>query len=423
MLLVSHETSPLIEICTQKKLDLVKIYQLSTAFEIAKKISFQKQKSYTRFIVRLSIAATAISVAAILLTLSIVNGFQESIAGKVYSFWGQIRISSVSGEPLLHNQQTIHAIEQLPNVKSVTPFITQSTVLSYGQEIEGVMAKGNPSEVPIPFLSKGNKIRTSSNDSINNQIIISDILATKLNIPLDSFVRLYFINNGAVQQRKLKVVGFYHSGMDDYDKQFVLMDLKNLQQISKAPNYVEGYTISLVSNESIDATNDSLQKMLPENWVATTISNYYPQIFDWIGVQTINRNVTVTILLIIAIVNLLTCLFILMLERIPMIGTLTAMGAGQNLIRQIFLYQASFICWMGIGIGAFIGIGIGLLQQQFGFIQLDEAAYFIKALPIKMNLLQIGMVIIGTALVSYVSFLIPTLWIKKISPAKAVQFN
>ena len=423
MLLVSHETSPLIEICNQKKLDLVKIYQLSTAFEIAKKISFQKQKSYTRFIVRLSIAATAISVAAILLTLSIVNGFQESIAGKVYSFWGQIRISSVSGEPLLHNQQTIHAIEQLPNVKSVTPFITQSTVLSYGQEIEGVMAKGNPSEVPIPFLSKGNKIRTSSNDSINNQIIISDILATKLNIPLDSFVRLYFINNGAVQHRKLKVVGFYHSGMDDYDKQFVLMDLKNLQQINIAPNYVEGYTISLASNESIDATNDSLQKMLPENWVATTISNYYPQIFDWIGVQTINRNVTVTILLIIAIVNLLTCLFILMLERIPMIGTLTAMGAGQNLIRQIFLYQASFICWMGIGIGAFIGIGIGLLQQQFGFIQLDEAAYFIKALPIKMNLLQIGMVIIGTALVSYVSFLIPTLWIKKISPAKAVQFN
>jgi lipoprotein-releasing system permease protein len=78
---------------------------------------------------------------------------------------------------------------------------------------------------------------------------------------------------------------------------------------------------------------------------------------------------------------------------------------------------------MGIGIGSFIGIGIGLLQQQFGFIQLDEAAYFIKALPIKMNLLQIGMVIIGTAIVSYISFLIPTLWIKKISPAKAVQFN
>jgi lipoprotein-releasing system permease protein len=395
---------------------------LNTAFEIAKKISFQKQKSYTRFIVRLSIAATAISVAAILLTLSIVNGFQDSISNKVYSFWGHIRISSVSGEPLFHDQKVISNMERLPQIKSITPFITQSTVLSYKQDIEGVMTKASPSNIAIPFLVKGRKLQTNG-DSLNSEIIISDILANKLNIPLDSFVRLYFINNGAVKQRKMKVVGFYHSGMEDYDKQFVLMDLKKMQQINTATNQVDGYTVSLNNTENIDAANDMIQKSMPDNWVSTTIPNYYPQIFDWIGVQTINRNVTVTILLIIAIVNLLTCLFILMLERIPMIGSLTAMGASQHLIRKIFLYQASFICWSGIGIGTIIGVGIGILQQQFEFIQLDEAAYFIKALPIKMNLLQIGMVIVGTAIISYISFLIPTLWIKKISPAKAVQFN
>ena len=70
------------------------------AFEIAKRLSFQKQKNYTRFIVRLSIGATAISVAAILITFSIVNGFQQSVSNKVYAFWGQIRISSVNGYPL-----------------------------------------------------------------------------------------------------------------------------------------------------------------------------------------------------------------------------------------------------------------------------------------------------------------------------------
>ena len=135
------------------------------------------------------------------------------------------------------------------------------------------------------------------------------------------------------------------------------------------------------------------------------------------------KNVTITILLVIAIVNLLTCLFILMLERVPLIGTLTALGATQKLIRQIFLYQASFICWIGIGIGTFIGLGLSLIQKQFGVIQLNEEAYFISTLPIKINPIQIALVIIGTALISYLSFLIPTLWIKKISPAKAVQFN
>ena len=396
---------------------------MTTAFEIAKRISFQKQKNYTRFIVRLSIAATAISVAAILLTFSIVNGFQATIANKVYQFWGQIRIASVSGDPINQDGKTIAAFQQNPAVKTITPFLHQSTVLSFAQDIEGIVARGLPTQNQIPFLRKGTGwTSTTKKDSLLNEIIISDNIATKLNIQLGATVRLYFLNTGSVQQRKLKVVGIYHSGIEEYDNQFVLVDIKLLQQLNNN-KLVEGYSIVLNENAPIEATNDALQKIMPENWVATSIKNYYPQIFDWIGVQTINRNVTITIMLIIAVINLLTCLFILMLERITMIGTLTALGASQNLIRKIFLYQASFICWTGILLGAFIGLGLSFLQEKFGFIQLDESAYFIKELPIKMDAVQIISVLIGTAIISYISFLVPTLWIKKISPAKAIQFD
>ena len=396
---------------------------MTTAFEIAKRISFQKQKNYTRFIVRLSIAATAISVAAILLTFSIVNGFQATIANKVYQFWGQIRIASVSGDPINQDGKTVAAFQQNPAVKTITPFLHQSTVLSFAQDIEGIVARGLPTQNQIPFLRKGTGwTSTTKKDSLLNEIIISDNIATKLNIQLGATVRLYFLNTGSVQQRKLKVVGIYHSGIEEYDNQFVLVDIKLLQQLNNN-KLVEGYSIVLNENAPIEATNDALQKIMPENWVATSIKNYYPQIFDWIGVQTINRNVTITIMLIIAVINLLTCLFILMLERITMIGTLTALGASQNLIRKIFLYQASFICWTGILLGAFIGLGLSFLQEKFGFIQLDESAYFIKELPIKMDAVQIISVLIGTAIISYISFLVPTLWIKKISPAKAIQFD
>ena len=396
---------------------------MSTAFEIAKRISFQKQKNYTRFIVRLSIAATAISVAAILLTLSIVGGFQATIANKVYQFWGHIRVASVSGESINQDGKTTTAFQQNPAVKTITAFINQSTVLSFAQDIEGVVARGLPTQSQIPFIRKGTGFTsTTEKDTILNELIISDNIATKLNIQLGATVRLYFLNTGSVQQRKLKVVGIYHSGIEEYDSQFVLVDIKLLQQLNNN-KLVEGYSIVLNENTPIEATNDAIQKILPENWVATSIKNYYPQIFDWIGVQTINRNVTITIMLIIAVINLLTCLFILMLERITMIGTLTALGASQNLIRKIFLYQASFICWTGILLGAFIGLGLSFLQEKFGFIQLDESAYFIKELPIKMDAVQIISVLIGTAIISYISFLLPTLWIKKISPAKAIQFD
>jgi lipoprotein-releasing system permease protein len=395
---------------------------LSTAFEIAKRISFQKQKNYTRFIVRLSIAATAISVAAILLTFSIVNGFQATIANKVYQFWGHIRVASVSGELMKQDANTLAAFQKNTAVKTVTPFVSQSTVLSFEQDIEGVVARGIPASTQIPFLRKGKGWTASTKDSILNEIIISDNTAKKLNIQLGASVRLYFLNTGAVQQRKLKVVGIYHSGIEEYDNQFVLVDIKLLQQLNNN-ELVEGYSIVLNENAPIEATTSALQKILPENWVATSIKNYYPQIFDWIGVQTINRNVTITIMLIVAIINLLTCLFIIMLERITMIGTLTALGASQNFIRKIFLFQASFICWTGILLGAIIGLGLSYLQVKTGWIQMDESAYFIKELPIKMDAVQIISVLIGTAIISYISFLVPTLWIKKISPAKAIQFD
>ena len=179
----------------------MKIYYLSTAFDIARKISFQKEKTYTRFIVRLSIAATAISVAAIILTLAIVNGFQQSISDKVYQFWGHIRVASVSGEPIELNQNT--NVLWSDSVASVTPFINQSCVLSYGPDIEGVVMKGIPANSKIPFVIKGTVFNTQ--DTSRNDIIISDALANKLKIPLDSSIRIYLLNNGNVVQRKMNI--------------------------------------------------------------------------------------------------------------------------------------------------------------------------------------------------------------------------
>jgi len=402
---------------------------LNTAFEIAKKISFQQQKKDTRFIVNLSIGATAISVAAIILTFSIVNGFQEVIANKVYSFWGQVRITGLNGTVLQQDDHYIQQLRNLPGVQSVHPYITQTTVLSFKEEIEGVSAKAMPLTSKQPFLVKGRNIGvgingiTSKNETVAQEIIISTDLARKLKATIGSDVRLYFLNNGTVIQRKLKLVGLYHAGIDDYDQQFVMVDIKLIQQLAENTKLIEGYTIDINSSADSKKILNQIQATLPPNSIATTIEDSYPQLFDWINVQNVNRNVTITIMLIIAIVNLLTCLFILMLERINMIGTLTAIGASHELLRKIFLYQALFISSAGIILGSIVGIGLSLLQQLTGWITLDESAYFMKELPIHMNPVQIILIIVFTAIISYLSFLLPTLWIKKISPAKSIRFD
>ncbi len=395
---------------------------MNTAFEIAKRISFYKQKNYTRFIVRLSIAATAISVAAILLTFSIVNGFQTEISQKIYSFWGQVQISAVSGSTLENKPEVVQQIKTLPAVQKVAAYLNQPMVLAKELEIEGLNAKGIEDVTATPQVSKGRRL---SNDplSIVKEIMVSKTIADKLQIKLGDQVRLYFFQNGQAQERKLTVVGLFHTGIEEYDSKNVFVDLKLLQQLIQSPNAITGYQIYLNELGNMPQTLSAIQAILPENWVSSASADVYPQLFDWIEVQAINRNITIIILLFIAIVNLITCLLILLLERIPMIGTLTAMGADQNMIQKVFVYQASFIAWVGIGLGVLIGLGLSFLQLKYQWIRLDESAYLMDSVPIRIQVNQVIGVIMGTAVVSYISFLIPTLWIKKISPAKAVRFD
>lgn len=395
---------------------------MNAAFEIAKKISLNKQKNYTRFVVRLSIIATALSVAAILFTFSIVNGFQSTISNKIYSFWGHIQITSISGTNLNDSPSQQLNLKSNPAIQSAFPFLNQTMVLAKDIEIEGLNAKGISDYTQIPGLSKGRNLQQGTN-SIAREIVVSKGVATKLQIDTGDQVRLYFLQNGRVQERKLKVVGLFHTGIEDYDLQNVFVDIRLLQQLFETSNTITGYQVLLNDLSQIDQAIPEIQSILPDNWVAGATSEIYPQLFDWIQVQSINRNITIIIMLFIAIVNLITCLLILLLERIPMIGTLTALGASHKMMRQIFMYQASFIAWTGIGLGVLIGIGGSLLQLKFGWIHLDESAYLIDILPIEIKLFQVIWVILGTAIVSYVSFLLPTIWIRKISPAKAVKFD
>jgi lipoprotein-releasing system permease protein len=361
-------------------------------------------------------------VAAILLTFSIVNGFQSTVRNKLYSFWGHVQISSVNGANLNDDAQVANQIKSISNIQSSSAFLNQTMVLAKDIEIEGLNAKGIADFSSIPSLIQG-RIIQSDGQNPSKEIVISKNMASKLNIAIGDQVSLYFFQNNQVQERKLTVVGLFHSGIEEYDLKNVFVDIQLLQQMIQVPNAITGYQINLKDLSKITETQNEIQSILPDNWVNSASANLYPQLFDWIQVQNINRNITIIIMLLIAIVNLITCLLILLLERIPMIGSLNAMGATHAMIQKVFLYQASFIAWIGIVLGLFIGLGLSLLQLKFQWIQLDESAYLINTLPIQIQPFQVIGVVVGTAIVCYLSFLLPTIWIKKISPAKAIRFD
>ena len=258
---------------------------MNTAFEIAKRMSFQKSKSNTSFIVKLSIAATSISIAAIILTLSIVNGFQEQIAQKVYQFWGTVRINAINGNVLNESPQLVNAIQQLPEIKQVEPYATQTAVIAYQKEMEGIIVKGINKGQAIPFLHMSSNLNQLFIEK-SNETVLSQEIANKIGATIGSVVRVNFLQNGKVQERRFLVKGIYHSGIEEYDAEFIYIDLGVLQFLNSGSREISGYSIHINENSDLPNLIQKIQSLCPPNTVATSIEEDYPQIFDWIGVQT-----------------------------------------------------------------------------------------------------------------------------------------
>ena len=411
---------------------------MGLSYHIAKRIAFNKQQSFSRFIIRLSVAATAVSIIAMIITLAFVNGFQEKVADKIFGFWGHIRVqkyetgkSLISEElPLTKNIAVENSLAGAPGVVSYQSFATKSAVLESNTEIEGVLIKGiekNENHAALKkFLVAGRWMQFT--DSLySKETIVSDAVAKQLQIKLNDTIKVHFVSTNADAQktyRKLVVVGFYHTGIDEYDKLFMIADINLIRRINNwEPDQIGGYEVFVDQYQNVDAISSGLSNALPSEWMSKSIREIYPNIFDWLDIQDVNRNVVFIVMGIVALINLITCLLILMLERTNMIGLLKSMGATNWTIQKIFIVYASFITLAGVGFGLIIGVGICLLQQATGFITLDEASYYITVAPIKMIWWQVAAVCAGTSVVCFISLFLPTLLIPKVNPVKAIEFK
>lgn len=405
---------------------------------IARRIAFNRQKSFSRFIIRLSITATVISVAVMIVTLSFVNGFQQTVGNKVFSFWGHVRVglrqpmkaTIAEEEPIQTNNLLAISIKKNSQVQSVHPFATKYAILKTADEIEGVLVKGLDSTYDTMhmklFMKEGRWIQF--NDSTySREIVLSAYTAQQLNLKLNDRVLIYFIKpDGRLRPDRLTVVGIYKTGIEEYDKTYAIGDLKLIRKLNNwAEDEIGGYEIFLKDYKQMKAVSETIfnQENFPQLWDTQTIQQVYPNIFDWLNIQDTNQNILITIMTIIAIINLITCLIILVLERLRMIGILKALGASNWTVQKIFLMHSAFITLTGILIGSLLGLGLLWLQQSTGFIHLPEDAYYMDKAEVKIIWWQIVLVIAGTLTVSILVLFIPSFIVRRVQPIRAIRFS
>jgi lipoprotein-releasing system permease protein len=423
---------------------------LKVAGFIANRIAFNQQKSFSRFIIRLSIAATVISVAVMIITLSFANGFQEAVSQKVFSFWGHIRVqekqpfkSLIAEEiPLIKDDKLVNEIKKNPQVLSIHPFATKYAMLKTKDEIEGVLVKGLDSTYNFnhihSFIQEGRPIQFNDT-TYSREIMLSAYTAKQLKLKVNDRISIYFIRtdeNGESKIRpdKLTIAGIYKTGIEEYDKLFAIADIKLIQKLNADSaslatgeyiNEIGGYEIFLKDYKKIDKVADELYNIddFPQTWDTQSVKNVSPNIFDWLNMQDVTRNVLIGFMIIVAVINLITCLIVLVLERVRMVGILKSLGATDWTVQKIFLRHSAIITITGIIIGAAIAVGFLYLQKETGFIKLQEEAYYLSEAAVKIVWWQIGAICAGTLLVCFLVLMIPTVLVRKIQPVRAIHFR
>lgn len=404
-------------------------------FKLAMRFANSKEKSFASIIIRIASLAVALSIAVMIITTALITGFKTEISSKIFGFWGHLHINAANVyqnlleiKPIEAQQDFYPKLMKLPGVKSISVYAIQPGIVKGKNDLEGIFLKGIGSDFNWEFfksyLLEGDIISFSLNTA-SNEIIISKQTANRLKLKTGDNFRLFFVKNGTMLKRNFKIKGIYKTGLEEYDSKFALVDIRKVQQLQGWKNtQIGGYEVFITDIGKIDYLADKIYTdVLPPHLNVQSIRDKLPEIFEWLSLQDINEVVILALMIIVAIINMITALLILMLERTRMIGILKSLGSTNWSIRRIFMYYAAIIASKGMIWGNLTGIIICLLQKYGHFIKLSEENYYLNEAPILLQFNHILILNIGTLIVIVLFLILPTWLITRISPVRTLRMD
>lgn len=412
---------------------------MNLSYFIAKRLATSKKykNSVSAPIIKIAIAAVAISVVMMLVSVATGLGLQQKIQDKISSFSGHVVISNfdnnqsdITLEPISLNQTFYPQFNEIPEVISVHPFATKAGVVRTETSFEGIVFKGVDANYQWndikEYLIEGS-LPKFSKDAITNDVIISSYLANRLELNIGEKLPTYFLRNQEAEVpniRSFEIVGIYDSGFPQFDETFVLGDLKHVQRLNRwQTDEVGGFEVFIDDFTKISEVSDKIYSYIPSTLNSEPITSIFYNIFDWLKLFDFNIYIIVGMVFLVAIINVIVALLVLILERTQMIGLLKAFGTSNWTIRKIFVYNATYIVFFGLLIGNVIGLGLLLIQQQFGVITLDPSQYYVKQAPVYLSAWYIILINIFMIVMSYIIMLIPSYITTQITPVKALKFQ
>lgn len=406
---------------------------MNLPFFIAKRITFNSKRTFSKLIVRIAILGIMLGLAVMILAVAIVKGFKTEIREKVRGFSGDIQISklnlnsSYENTPFNMSDADFTKISTGQGVLFMQPFATKPGIINTGEEAEGVVLKGVDKSYNSQYfkniLIDGQFIDFTDSTKSKSQILISKFTSDRLNLKVGDDFLMYFIEN-SLRKRKFKIVGIYNLGVEEVDKVFVIGDINLIRGLNNwEENQVGGYELRVNNFDNLEHIEARVYDELSAELKSYTVKQNYPAIFEWLSLLDVNTQVILILMMAVAVINMISALLIMILERTNMIGILKALGNSNWNIRKIFLYNAAYLIGLGLLLGNILGIGLGFIQFKTHFLKLDQASYYISFVPVQLDIQDILLLNAGTLIISLLVLLIPSLLVSRISPLKAIRFK
>ena len=400
---------------------------------IAKRITFNSKRTFSKLSVRIAIIGIMLSLAVMILALAVVKGFKSEIREKIRGFSGDIIVikydlnTSYENSPFIFNPQNLKKISSNKEVAHAQPYALKPGIINANDEVEGVVLKGVDRQYDWAYFRKilvsGNVIDFSDSTKARRQILISNYLAKRLRLRVGDDFLMYFVQE-PLRKRKFEIVGIFDLGVEEVDKTYVIGDLSLIRRLNNwSSNQVGGYELRVKDFNRLDQTAASVYEDLDISLKSYSIKEWYPTIFQWLSLLDVNTQVILVLMLAVAVINMISALLIIILERTNMIGILKALGSTNWQIQKIFLNNAAYLIGMGLLLGNLLGIGMGVFQASTHFFQLDQASYYMTFVPVELNLADILTLNAGTLVICIAVLLIPSMLVTRISPVKAITFK
>ena len=397
--------------------------------------SYTYKNTVSSPIIKISVFSIIIGIVMMIISVSSSVGLQKTIETKISSFFGHISISnfenntsfsSISPISLSLDYKKLHNNSEIIHVQNVA---YKSGLIVNKNSFEGVVFKGISSDFNWSSFSKyirKGKILTI-NETVSNQVIISEYLSKKLSLDLnDKFKATFFKPNSSSipNERIFEVSGIFSSGLIEFDETYFIGDIKHIQKMNKwNSNQFGNVEIFLKNYSQLENVSNQLYKKTSAEINVLSIVNRFPEIFNWMALFDINVLLIIIIMILVGGINMITALLVTVLEKTSVIGVLKTLGSSNKSMRTIFLINGAYLISLGLVIGNFIALGLIFIQNYTGFIKLDPDTYYVSELPFDFNLMTLLILNISVLLFCFLMLIIPSFIISKISPSESIKIK